>query len=112
MIVFHVVNNVSLVKNFSSLDYNDIAILSTIEELLNLNEIERYEIDGNMWFNLPYNLLMEELPNLKIKTKMGMFKRLNKLVEVGLLKRCPKSKELNLSLYYFGEKYPLYKHQN
>ena len=59
--------------------------------------------DGNIYFWVSHDLIIDQLPILGIKSKRRIISHINKLVDVGLLSRYGKTQELGKSYYKFTE---------
>ena len=59
--------------------------------------------DGNIYFWVSHDLIIDQLPILGIKSKRRIISHINKLVDVGLLSRYGKTQELGRSYYKFTE---------
>ena len=59
--------------------------------------------DGNIYFWVSHDLIIDQLPILGIKSKRRIISHINKLVDVGLLSRYEKTQELGKSYYKFTE---------
>ena len=59
--------------------------------------------DGNIYFWVSHDLIIDQLPILGIKSKRRIISHINKLVDVGLLSRYEKTQELGKSYYKFTD---------
>ena len=59
--------------------------------------------DGNIYFWVSHDLIIDQLPILGIKSKRRIISHINNLVDVGLLSRYGKTQELGKSYYKFTE---------
>lgn len=91
------------------LDFIDLAIYDFITDFMLCEKCQKTQINGTQYFWIKTDLILENLPLLKINTARGLNKRIEKLVDCKLLERCPDNQNLHQSYYKVGEKYEEYK---
>lgn len=69
------------------LDYNDVGILRWFVDFMGTGRMQYRDIDGERFYWIKYGYLLEELPVLRIKDKEALAKRLDKMVECGILEK-------------------------
>lgn len=99
------INQKAAIEHFPSLDIVDLAIFDFIKDFTNSRVCRKVVTDNGVFFMLRWRLIADQLPILNIKTSMGINKRLNKLVEAGLLIRNATNKQERNSLFKWGDNY-------
>ena len=97
------INQAAAVKVAPELDFNDLAILDFIRGFATSGKCESITEGKKAFFWISHTLIMSELPLLHISTKMGMMKRINKLIKANLLIKHPNCDALGKTLYAFGD---------
>ena len=97
------INQAAAVKVAPELDFNDLAILDFIRGFATSGKCESITEGKKTFFWISHTLIMSELPLLHISTKMGMMKRINKLIKANLLIKHPNCDALGKTLYAFGD---------
>lgn len=97
------INQAAAVKVTPELDFNDLAILDFIRGFATSGKCESITEGKKTFFWISHTLIMSELPLLHISTKMGMMKRINKLIKANLLIKHPNCDALGKTLYAFGD---------
>lgn len=90
-----------------NLDLIDLAIFDFIKDFANSSKCVKVQTQEGTYFWISHKLVMEEMPLLKIKTKRGLIKRIDNLINAGILRKHPDSNRHNKTLYSFGENYNL-----
>lgn len=90
-----------------NLDLIDLAIFDFIKDFANSSKCVKVQTQEGTYFWISHKLVMEEMPLLKIKTKRGLIKRIDNLINAGILSKHPNSNRYNKTLYSFGENYNL-----
>lgn len=90
-----------------NLDLIDLAIFDFIKDFANSSKCVKVQTQEGTYFWISHKLVMEEMPLLKIKTKRGLIKRIDNLINAGILRKHPDSNRYNKTLYSFGENYNL-----
>lgn len=97
------INQAAAVKVAPELDFNDLAILDFIRGFATSGKCESITEGKKTFFWISHTLIMSELPLLHISTKMGIMKRINKLINANLLIKHPNCDALGKTLYAFGD---------
>lgn len=103
------INQFAAVRNgfAKNLDLIDLAIFDFIKDFANSSKCVKVQTQEGNYFWISHKLVMEEMPLLKIKTKRGLIKRIDNLINAGILRKHPDSNRYNKTLYSFGENYDL-----
>lgn len=102
-----IINQYAAVTNGMNLDLVDLAIFDFIKDFANSRNCTKIQTPEGVYFWVSHRLILESMPLLNIKTNQGLMKRIDKLVEAGILEKHPKCDVYNKTLYCFGEKYEL-----
>lgn len=92
-------------KYFPELDIIDLAVYDYISKFYPV--AEKYTDNNGIWFWISHSKVIDDMPKLKIKSKSGILKRINNLVDNEILERHPNSKTLGRSYYKVGKKWML-----
>ena len=90
-------------------DFIDLAIYDFITEFMLSDECRKLNIDNVQYFWVKSDAVIENLPLLGITTTRGISKRIDKLVNCGLLERCEDNQTLHQSFFKVGKNYQAYK---
>lgn len=90
-------------------DFIDLAIYDFITEFMLCDDCVNIQIADTKYFWIKPELIIENLPLLGITTPRGINKRIDNLVECGLLERCKDNQSLHQSFYKVGVNYKAYK---
>lgn len=103
------INQFAAVRNgfAKNLDLIDLAIFDFIKDFANSSKCVKVQTQEGTYFWISHKLVMEQMPLLKIKTKRGLMKRIDNLINAGILRKHPDSNRYNKTLYSFGENYNL-----
>lgn len=88
------------------LDLADILILRWIVDFANTDRMVKMQVDSKIYFWLKYEGLLRELPILGI-TKDGLYRRLMRMVEKGILEHTTVKRGGTYSMYRLGKAYEL-----
>lgn len=89
-------------------DVIDLSIFDYIKEFANSGKCEKLQTNGDIYFWISHKTLIQQLPILGITTGAGIIKRINKLIDAGLLERHPNCEMMRRTFYKFGPKYDDY----
>jgi hypothetical protein len=90
---------------FPELDIIDLAIYDYLLKFY--PSAEKYNDSLGTWIWISHNKLILDMPKLKIKSKAGIIKRINNLIDSEIIIRHPNSINLNRSYYKIGPKWDL-----
>lgn len=96
------INQKAAIDGNLDIDIIDIAIMDFLWNFQASNKIKK--IDGG-WFWAANTEIMKQLPIIGIKTTRGISKRIDKLINSGLLERNVDNRQLRQSFYRITEKY-------
>lgn len=100
-----IINQLAVIENGYNLDIVDLAIFDFIKDFTNSPACIKTNTPEGIYFWISNELIMENLPLLKIGTRQGIIKRIDNLVEAGILEKHPNCKAHNKSLYIYGANY-------
>lgn len=103
-----VINQKAIVDNGIAIDIVDAAVFDFIKDFSHSDKCVKMQIDGKTYFWITNQTIIDNLPLLQITTARGLRKRIDNLINAGLLVRNENSQELNKTLYTFGSKYDSY----
>lgn len=98
------INQKSCVDLKLNLDIIDLAIYDCIKAFAITDSCVKITINNIVYFWMQPGKIKEELPLLGITTTRGISKRIDKLIESGLLERCPDNQSLQKTFLKFGSK--------
>lgn len=101
------INQYAAVKNGFDLDIIDMAIFDFIKDFANSPNCMKIHTPEGLFFWVSHKLVMNALPLLNIKTSQGLSRRIENLINAGVLKKHPNCDKYSKTLYSFGEKYEL-----
>lgn len=101
------INQYAAVTHGLDLDIIDLAIFDFIKDFVNSNRCNKMQTPEGVYFWVSHRIVMDEMPLLRIKTSQGLLKRIDNLINAGLLKRHPNCKQYKQTLYCFGDNYEL-----
>lgn len=82
-------------------DLIDATIFDFIRKSISTGQIRKKEENEEIWFWVSHKKVIRELPMLNIKSRTGIYNRLENLIDAGLIKRCPTNQKQAKS--YFGQ---------
>lgn len=99
------INQFACVENGFDLDLIDLAIFCYIKDFSGTNECLKMHTPEGIYFWISHSKLLEEMPLLKIKTKQGLIKRIDKLVKCNIFNKHPRCENYAKTLYQAGSNY-------
>lgn len=90
------------------LDLLDLAVLDAICGGILSGAFIKMDVGGKSYFWIQPKAIINELPLLGINSPVGIRKRIDNLVEAGLVERCPDNEKLNRCYLAMGERYSEY----
>lgn len=102
-----VINQYAAVKNGLNLDLIDLAIFDFIKDFANSANCVKIQTPEGVFFWVSHKLILEAMPLLNIKTNQGLIKRIEKLIDAGILVKHPNCERYRQTLYSFGSNYEL-----
>lgn len=101
------INQYAAVTNGLNLDLIDLAIFDFIKDFANSASCVKMQTPEGVYFWISHKLVLEAMPLLNIKTKQGLIKRIDNLINAGILRKHPNCDRYRQTLYAFGENYDL-----
>lgn len=99
------INQFACIKSGLDLDIVDLAIFDYIKDFSNTKGCMRIQEDDGDYFWISHSKLIKEMPLLSVKSKSGLIRRINKLVECDVIRKHPNSSDIGKSFYKFGDNY-------
>ena len=87
------------------LDVVDMTIFDFVKHYAHSEKCMKLQTETGTFFWISHNVIIQELPILGISTGAGIVKRINKLIEAGLLARHPNCDLMRKTFYKFGPNY-------
>lgn len=87
------------------LDFSDAAIFDFIKDFMHSRKCQKIQIGNEMYYWISHQLIINNLPLLRIGTKRGIVKRIEKLENAGLIKRHENSDRIGKTYYRIGHNY-------
>lgn len=87
----------------NNLDCTDAVLIRYIIDFYNTDKMAKINVDGVEYFWLKYEYVIEQLPILGIKSKDGLYRRMKKYVECGIMKHYTKRAGGTYSCYLFNK---------
>lgn len=87
------------------IDLIDLAVFDFIKDFIHSGSCQTTNTIDGMYFWVSHKAIQKGLPLLKINTRQGIVKRINNLVDAGLLVRHVNTQKQARSLYKIGPKY-------
>lgn len=97
------INQKAVIDLGLDLDVVDLAIFDFIKDFSNSPGCIKVLIDGKQYFWISHSKIINDLPIIKITSRQGIFKRINKLIDACLIER--KEIDSQKSYYCFGVNY-------
>lgn len=101
------INQYAAVTNGLNLDLIDLAIFDFIKDFANSSSCVKTQTPEGVYFWISHKLVLEAMPLLNIKTNQGLIKRIDNLINAGILRKHPNCDKYRQTLYSFGENYDL-----
>ena len=101
------INQAAAMRLNAELDFNDIAVLEFIKDFATSGVAETTVHGAKAYYWVSHQLILDELPMLHIQSKSGIKKRVERLIDAGLLVKHPDCDKLGRTFYAFGDKMAL-----
>ena len=88
-----------------NLDVVDLAIFDFVKHYSHSEKCMKLQTESGTYFWVSHSTIIEQLPILGIGTGAGIIKRINKLIDAGLLARHPNCDLMRKTFYKFGPNY-------
>lgn len=99
------INQKAFYELSDNLDFLDAAIFDFMKDFMHTSRCVKVHFDGEIFYWISHQLIIDNLPLLRINTKRGIIKRIEKLEVAGLLIRHENSRKLNRTYYKVGNNY-------
>lgn len=99
------INQLAVISSGLNLDVVDMSIFDFIKNYAHSDSCMKLQTETGTFFWISHNLVIKELPILGITTGAGVVKRINKLIDAGLLARHPNCDLMRKTFYKFGPNY-------
>lgn len=97
------INQKAIIDLGLDLDVIDMSIFDFFNYFSNSSNCVKVFIDGKQYFWISHTKIINDLPIIRINTRQGILKRINKLIEANLIERA--DGEMQRSYYRFGVNY-------
>lgn len=95
-----------------SLDAIDMLIYDALRKFSSSPKIDKMQSNGFIWYKFRWTIIPKQLPIIKIKTRVGIMKRLKKLKDAGIIIAHEDNQKNNDAWYRFSEKSDLLEFQD
>lgn len=99
------INQKAVVDHGFDLDFNDMAIFDLIKDTANSPRCKQMNFMGSVYYEFRWKYIQQQLPLLRIKTRQGINKRLQKLIDAKIIVGYPNNSAENTAFFTFGENY-------
>lgn len=99
------INQLAVISAGLNLDVVDMAIFDFIKHVAHSDKCMKLRTETGTYFWVSHNTIIQQLPILGISTGAGIIKRINKLIDAGLLARHPNCDLMRKTFYKFGPNY-------
>lgn len=99
------INQFAVMNAGLDLDVVDMAIFDFIKHYSHSDKCMKLQTENGTYFWISHNTIIQQLPILGISTGAGIVKRINKLIDSGLLARHPNCDLMRKTFYKFGPNY-------
>ncbi len=97
------INQKAIVDLGLNLDVVDAAIIDFLNNFAHSRACKNMNDSGHIYYWFSWKIIVQQLPILNIKTKQGVYKRLQKLQEAGIVVRHDSNMSSKMSWFRFGE---------
>jgi hypothetical protein len=99
------INQYAVVEAGLELDIIDLAILDFIRDFANSTACTKFHTPEGEFLWIAHQLILDNMPLLKIKTKQGVINRIDKMIQADVLRKHPNCEIYGKTLYTFGSNY-------
>jgi len=99
------INQLAVINAGLNLDVVDMAIFDFVKHFAHSDKCMKLQTETGTYFWVSHNTIIQQLPILGISTGAGIIKRINKLIDAGLLARHPNCDLMRKTFYKFGPNY-------
>lgn len=102
------INQKAVIECGLNVDIVDMAIFDFMKSYSASPKCTKVFFENKFYFYLSSSVILERMPMLGISTKRGIGKRIDNLINAGLLERHPNNQEIGKAMYTFGSMYDRY----
>lgn len=102
------INQKAIIDMDLNIDIIDMAIYDCVVSFMFTDKCRKIEVGGVIYYWVSSTFIIQELPLVGITTERGISKRIDKLIDCGLLERCPCNQSLKGTFYKVGKRYKEY----
>lgn len=99
------INQLAVINAGLNLDVVDMAIFDFVKQYAHSDKCMKLQTETGTYFWVAHTTIIQQLPILGISTGAGIIKRINKLIDAGLLARHPNCDLMRKTFYKFGPNY-------
>lgn len=99
------INQLAVINAGLDVDILDMAIFDFIRQYAHSDKCMKLQTETGAYFWISHKTIIQQLPILGINTGAGIVKRINKLIDAGLLARHPNCDLMRKTFYKFGQNY-------
>ena len=99
------INQLAVINANLDLDVVDLAIFDFVKHYAHTEKCMKLQTESGTYYWISHMVIIQELPILGISTGAGIVKRINKLIDAGLLSRHPNCDLMRKTFYKFGPNY-------
>ena len=103
------INQVAIIESGLDMDLVDAAIFDMLSDYTNSPACKKRVVDGSIFFNVPYEKVIDEMPLCGLKNKDSVYRRFKKLNQVGLINLYEENKRIREVWFSWGRNYDLLK---
>lgn len=99
------INQLAVINAGLDLDVVDMTIFDFVKHYAHSEKCMKLQTETGTYFWVSHTTIIQQLPILGISTGAGIIKRINKLIDAGLLARHPNCDLMRKTFYKFGPNY-------
>lgn len=99
------INQLAIINAGLDLDVVDMTIFDFVKHYAHSDKCMKLQTETGTYFWVSHTTIIQQLPILGISTGAGIIKRMNKLIDAGLLMRHPNCELMRKTFYKFGPNY-------
>ena len=99
------INQLAVINAGLDLDVVDMTIFDVVKQYAHSEKCMKLQTETGTYFWVSHTTIIQQLPILGISTGAGIIKRINKLIDAGLLARHPNCDLMRKTFYKFGPNY-------
>lgn len=99
------IDQLAVINAGLDVDVVDMTIFDFIQHYTHSDKCMKLQTESGTYYWVSHNTIIQQLPILGISTGAGIVKRINKLIDAGLLERHPNCDMMRKTFYKFGPNY-------